>query len=169
MKKTIIVYDPKPSGKSAFGQALASVLGCTAVVDGWLHCDELQDGALHLTNAPLDSPPDFVTQMTFAQALRNIADATGTPDRDEYSSCLTIRQHVGYLIDAAGQVSDGVYSVPAPIIDSLRNQLNNGCNRYVCVKCNKEIDQVDAERVGLVFYCPGCLEMRQEETPPVPA
>lgn len=89
--------------------------------------------------------------------------------KDEHAAFIVLRQHVGYLIDAAVQMSDGAYTVPAPVIDSLRNQLNRGCNRYVCVRCNKEIDQVDAERVGLVFYCPGCLEMRQEETPPVPA
>lgn len=94
---------------------------------------------------------------------------TNSIEKNEHTALIVLRQHVGYLIDSAVQISDGVYNVPAPAIDALRNQLNRGCNRYVCVKCNKEIDQVDAERVGLVFYCPGCLEMLQEETPPVPA
>ncbi len=36
-------------------------------------------------------------------------------------------------------------------------------DKYICSKCRNEIDRDDAERVGLVFYCSGCIKLHFDD------
>ena len=39
----------------------------------------------------------------------------------------------------------------------------NGITNYICAKCLRAIDRDDAERVGLVYYCPRCAQEHRED------
>lgn len=53
--KTAVLWMPPGAGKSTHGQAVAALLGCTHVVDEWHWGQALEIGALHLTNASMQT------------------------------------------------------------------------------------------------------------------
>lgn len=83
---------------------------------------------------------------------------------DNQRRTVLLRQAVGYLIDAAEPTDTGEYIVPGESIDDLRGLLSGtpvpartDDDKYICNKCRSEIDRNEAKRVGLVFYCSGCI------------
>jgi len=91
-------------------------------------------------------------------------ERTTSIQNDDRVALVMLRQQVGYLIDAAEPVGTGEYIVPGESIDDLRDLLTGHTgagrshnNKYICNKCRSEIDSTEAKRVGLVFYCSGCI------------
>lgn len=66
--KAIFVFGPGGCGKTSNSQRLADAYGCNLIVDGWSKGDRLTNGALHLSNVPLDIVPAGVTQVDFEEA-----------------------------------------------------------------------------------------------------
>lgn len=68
--KAVFVFGPAACGKTRNSQRLADDYGCKRIVDGWSKGDRLTNGALHLSNVPLDIVPAGVTQVDFEEACR---------------------------------------------------------------------------------------------------
>ena len=66
--KSIIIHSPGPGGKSYYRADFANFFKSWPIIEDWSPGKEIVSGALHLSNTPMDNPPDCVTQMTFAEA-----------------------------------------------------------------------------------------------------
>lgn len=66
--KSIIIHSPGPSGKSYYRTDFANFFKCWPIIEDWSPGKEIFSGALHLSNTPMENPPDCVIQMTFTEA-----------------------------------------------------------------------------------------------------
>lgn len=55
LSNTVIFSAPSAWGKTHYARALQLKLGCCGVVEEWNVDQEVHQGHLHLTNAPIDS------------------------------------------------------------------------------------------------------------------
>lgn len=67
---TAIIYSPTACGKSYYKDLFAKSLNCKKIIDGWQPGEKIIQGALHLTNTPLDTIPDNVQQLSFVEACK---------------------------------------------------------------------------------------------------
>jgi SpoVK/Ycf46/Vps4 family AAA+-type ATPase len=68
---TIILHGAQGAGKSLVAAAVARRLGCTSLIDGWDGKQPVSEGALVVTNLPVDDlrVPLGVSTLGFHQAL----------------------------------------------------------------------------------------------------
>lgn len=71
--KAIIVYGPQGCGKTINAMAIARHLGVDhgKIIDGWAPCTPLPEGALALTNAPVEGALHFDDIMRQIQAAQS--------------------------------------------------------------------------------------------------
>ena len=65
---SVIIWSPGGEGKSFYRDDFAKFFKCWPIIEEWSPDKKIVSGALHLSNAPMEYPPKWVTQLTFAEA-----------------------------------------------------------------------------------------------------